>query len=121
VQSGPRRADWTGRRDDSIGAAGIAGHESLPRRPRTGGGTTGPGVLPLTRDPTVPAPNNEAERALCPLKGQQKISGRVRSTAGARNPAVLRTVLDTARKQGWTRLEALRAPPDERIQRLEMS
>ncbi|MCY4007806.1 MAG: transposase, partial [Rhodobacteraceae bacterium] len=57
------------------------------------------GVLRFTRDPTVPATNNEAERALRPLKVQQKISGSFRSTTGARNHAVLRTVLDTARKQ----------------------
>jgi len=76
------------------------------------------GVLRPARDPAVPATHNEAERALRPLKGQQKISGRVRSTAGARNPAVLRTVLDTACKQGWTRLDTLRAPPEELVEQL---
>ncbi len=79
------------------------------------------GVLRFTRDPTVPATNNEAERALRPLKVQQKISGSFRSTTGAQNHAVLRTVLDTARKPGWNLLETLRAPPDELIKRLEMS
>ncbi|MCY4005792.1 MAG: transposase [Rhodobacteraceae bacterium] len=78
-------------------------------------------VLRFTRDPTVPVTNNEAERALRPLKVQQKISGSFRSPEGARNHAVLRTVLDTARKQDWNLLETLQAPPDELIKRLEMS
>ncbi|MCY4006271.1 MAG: DUF6444 domain-containing protein [Rhodobacteraceae bacterium] len=67
------------------------------------------------RGPAVPATNNEAERALRPLKVQQKISGSFRSEAGARNHAALRTVLDTARKQGWNLLETLRTAPDELV------
>ncbi len=132
-----RLADRIGRRTDSIVAAGISMHESRPppptkgrrgRRKRRRGHNlvrrlqdNREGVLRFTRDPTVPATNNEAERALRPLKVQQKISGSFRSTTGAQNHAVLRTVLDTARKQGWNLLETLRAPPDELIQRLEMS
>lgn len=67
-------------------------------------------MLRFPRAPTVPATNNEAERALRLLKVQQKISGSFRSTDDTRNHAVLRTVLDTARRQGWTLLETLRAP-----------
>jgi len=73
------------------------------------------GVLLLTRDPTVPATHTAAERA---LKGQQKISGSVRSEAGARNPAALRTVPDTARKQGQNLLETLQTPPEELVEQL---
>ncbi len=132
-----RLADRIGRRYDSIVAGGLAWHESRPppptkgrrgRRKRRRGHNlvrrlqdNREGVLRFTRDPTVPATNNEAERALRPLKVQQKISGSFRSTTGAQNHAVLRTVLDTARKQGWNLLETLRAPPDELIKRLEMS
>ncbi len=132
-----RLADRIGRRTDSIVAAGISMHESRPppptkgrrgRRKRRRGHNLArrlqdnrEGVLRFTRDPTVPATNNEAERALRPLKVQQKISGSFRSTTGAQNHAVLRTVLDTARKPGWNLLETLRAPPDELIKRLEMS
>ncbi len=76
------------------------------------------GVLRLARDPAVSAPGHEAERARRPLKVRQKISGSFRSEAGARNHAELRTVPDTARKQGWHLLETLRAPPDELVARL---
>ncbi len=132
-----RLADRIGRRTDSSVAAGLAWHEARPpppakgrrgRRKRRRGHNlvlrlqdNREGVLRFTRDPTVPATNNEAERALRPLKVQQKISGSFRSTTGAQNHAVLRTVLDTARKPGWNLLETLRAPPDELIKRLEMS
>ncbi|MCY4195455.1 MAG: transposase [Rhodobacteraceae bacterium] len=79
------------------------------------------GVLRFTRDPTVLPTHNATERALRPLKVQQKISGSFYSATGARNHAVLRTVLDTARKQGGNRLETLRPPPDNLTKRLEMS
>ena len=76
------------------------------------------GVLRFTRDPAVPATNNEAGRALRPLKVRQKISGSFRSAEGARNQAVLRTVLDTARRQGWNLLEMPRAPQDGLMNRI---
>ncbi len=49
---------------------------------------------------------------------QQKISGSFRSAEGARNHAALRTVLDTARKQGRNLLETLRTSPEELVARL---
>ncbi len=125
-----RLADRIGRRTDSIVAGGLAWHESRPPPPTKGRRghnlvrrlrDNREGVLRFTRDSTVPATNNEAERALRPLKVQQKISGSFRSTTGAQNHAVLRTGLDTDRKPGWNLLETLRAPPDELIKRLEMS
>ncbi len=130
-----RLADLIGSRYDSIVAEGIAMHGALPpppgrrgRRKRRRGHSPAlrlrdnrDGVLRFTRDPAVPATNNEAERALRPLKVRQKISGSFRSAEGARNHAVLRTVLDTARKQGWNLLETLRTSPDELVGWLEMS
>ncbi|MCY4005827.1 MAG: transposase [Rhodobacteraceae bacterium] len=114
--------------------AGIATHEARPpppakgrrgRRKRRRGHNLAlrlrdnrDGVLRFTRDPAVPATNNAAERALRPLKVQQKISGSFRSEAGARNHAALRTMLDTARKQGRNLLETLRTPPEERVEQL---
>jgi len=57
-------------------------------------------VLQFTRDPAVPPTNNEAERALWPLKVQQRISGSFRSAEGARNHVVLRTVLEHGPETG---------------------
>ncbi len=71
------------------------------------------GVLMFTRNPAVPATNNQAERDLRMLKAYLKISGCYRSERGARNHAVLRTLIETARKQGWDVLDALRADPEE--------
>ncbi len=124
-----RLRDLIVRRYDRIVAEGLAMHEARPpppakgsrgRRKRRRGHNLAlrlrdnrDGVLRFTRDPAVPATNNEAERALRPLKVQQTISGSFRSEAGARNHAALRTILNTARKQGRNLLETLRAPPDQ--------
>ncbi len=65
----------------------------------------------FTRDPAEPATNDQAERDLRMLKVHQKISGCYRSERGARNHAVLRTLIETARKQGRPVLDALRTEP----------
>ncbi len=117
-----------------IVAEGVAMHEARPpppskgrrgRRKRRRGHSPAlrlresrDGVLRLARDPAVSAPGNEAGRALRPLKVRQRISGSFRSEAGARNRAALRTVPDTARKQGRSLLETLRTSPEELAARL---
>ena len=53
-----------------------------------------------------------AELAVRMEKVQPKISGRFRSRQGAINRTLIRTVLATARKQGWNMLETLRASPE---------
>jgi len=80
-----RLTDLIGRRCDGIVTAGLAPHEARPPPPAT---------------------NTAAERALRPLKVQQKISGSVRSEAGARNHAVLRTPPEELVEQLVTRLPA---------------
>jgi transposase len=45
------------------------------------------------------------------LRLRQKISGGFRSHDGAKDFAVTRSVLSTARKQGWTMLQTLIADP----------
>ena len=63
------------------------------------------GVLLCLHDPLlVPATNNLSERDLRPLKLKQKISGSFRIKGGAQDFAILRSVLETARKQGWNAL-----------------
>lgn len=64
-------------------------------------------VLRFLVDPTVPFTNNLAEREGRMMKLRQKISGGFRSVAGAKDFAVLRTLISIARKQGWQLLNAL--------------
>ena len=66
-------------------------------------------VLRFSRDGSVPPTNNAAEKLVRPVKVQQKISGSFRSRSGAEASAVLRTVVETARMQGWNLLDTLQA------------
>ena len=75
-------------------------------------------VLLFTRDPNVPATNNLAERDIRPLKLKQKISGGFRSAQGSQDFAILRSIIETARKQKWNMLDTLKADPNELIQKL---
>ena len=75
-------------------------------------------VLRCLTDPTVPFTNNLAEQDARMMKVQQKISGGFRSEAGARDFATIRSVLSTARKQGWSLLETLLSEPVRLADRL---
>src|SRR5271165_5596803 len=68
-------------------------------------------VLRFLYDFAVPFTNNEAERDLRMMKVKMKISGGFRTMAGARTFARIRTVISTARKQGWNILQTLTANP----------
>ncbi len=68
-------------------------------------------VLRFLYDFAVPFTNNEAERDLRTMKVKMKISGAFRTMAGARTFACLRSVVSTARKQGWNILQTLTANP----------
>jgi transposase len=72
-------------------------------------------VLHFLSDPTVPFTNNMAERDGRMMKLRQKISGGFRSVDGAEDFAVIRSLLSTARKQGWDILQALASRPDRLI------
>ena len=69
-------------------------------------------VLRFLHEPAVPFTNNLAEQDVRMMKVRQKISGGFRSEQGARDFAILRSVLSSARKQGRNRLEALRQGPE---------
>ena len=52
------------------------------------------------------------------MKVKQKISGSFRIEAGAQTFVILRTVLSTARKQGWNILDSLIQNPNSLAQQL---
>jgi transposase len=55
------------------------------------------------------------------MKLRQKISGGFRSAAGAADFAVIRSLLSTAKKQGWNMLETPAADPKRLIANLRMA
>ena len=77
------------------------------------------GTLRFLSDSEVPFTNNEAERDLRMMKLCQKIFGGFRSEQGARDFATLRSVITTARKQGWNIIDSLMQPPDQIISNLQ--
>lgn len=122
-----------GRRYDKIIAAALAFHEAQPALSRPKPGKRGrkkrrtghnlalrlrehkEGTLRFLADPDVPFTNNEAERDLRMMKLRQKISGGFRSQQGAEDFAILRSLITTARKQGWNIIETLMKTPDQLI------
>ena len=68
-------------------------------------------ILRFTVDLSVPFTNNEAERAVRPVKIQQRTSGGAwRTLQGLIDFAIVRSYLDTATKWGLDKLDALRKP-----------
>ena len=131
VAVSPRLIALFDRRYDAILAAGLAFHEAQPplipaavkarrrgRQPRRVGhnlllrlSTRKPDVLRFLSNPAVPFTNNLAEQDGRMMKLRQKISGGFRCEAGAADFATIRSVLSTARKQGWNLLQTLTADP----------
>ena len=125
------------RRYDAIVAEGLAFHEAQPalaetrprgRPPRRVGhnlllrlSTHRQDVLRFLTDPRVPFTNNLAERDGRMMKLRQKISGGFRSEDGAKDFAVIRSVLSTARKQGWDILATLTGDPDHLVAKRRLS
>jgi transposase len=68
-------------------------------------------VLRFAADFAVPFTNNQAEQDIRMMKVKMKISGGFRTQAGADTFAALRSVISTARKQGWDILQTLSALP----------
>ena len=78
-------------------------------------------VLRFLTDPRVPFSNNLAERDGRMMKLRQKISGGFRSEQGAADFAVIRSLISTARKQGWDLLQTLTAEPAHLIASLRLA
>ena len=131
------------RRWDAIVAEGLAFHEALPplagavkkdggqrrgRKPRRTGHnlllrfqTRKQDALRFLHDPAVPFSNNQGERDARMMKAKQKISGGFRSIGGAEDFATLRSVISTAKKQGWNLIETLTRPAAELAARLRVA
>jgi transposase len=78
-------------------------------------------VLRFLSDPAVPFTNNLAERDARMMKLRQKISGGFRSEEGATDFAIIRSLLSTARKQGWDLLKTLNAAPETLVAKLKLA
>jgi transposase len=113
---------------DAIVLRGLAFHEQQPaleRRPGARGRSAKrPGhnllvrlrdfkteVLRFLFDFAVTFTNNQAEQDIRMMKVKMKISGGFRTQSGAEIFATLRSVLSTARKQGWNLLKTLSNTP----------
>jgi transposase len=71
-------------------------------------------------DPLVPFSDDMAQLDGQMMKLRQKISGGFRSKDGAKGFGVIRSVLSTARKQGWHILQALTGDPVRMIAELRV-
>ena len=108
---------------------GLAFHRALPnpeRRPQSRGRLKRPpgfnllirfktfkdDVLRFLVDFDVPFTNNLAEQDIRMTKVKMKISGAFRTLDGAKHFACLRSIVSTARKQGYDILQTLAATPD---------
>jgi transposase len=125
----PRLTTLIDRRYDTILAEGLAFHDAQPALARYAGDKPHRGrqarrighnllIRPQDRKPDVlrfihnllvPFTNSLAERDLRMMKTKQKISAGFRSDQGAHDFAIIRSVLSTARKQGWNLLHTIAA------------
>ena len=137
----PRLIALFERRYDATLAAGFAFHEAQPtllsaalkahrrgRQPRRVGhnlllrlSTRKQDVLRFLSDPHVPFTNNLAEQDARMMKLRQKISGGFRSEDGATDFAIIRSLLSTARKQGWNMLQTLTEHPTRLLAELRFT
>jgi transposase len=132
----PRFVARIKRRYDAVVRQGLAFHEAQPPLARAKSKTRGRSprrtghnllarldrrredVLRFLEDLSVPFTNNQAEGDVRMMKVKQKISGGFRSQDGAEDFATIRSVISTARKQGWNILQTLMQNPVELIQAL---
>ncbi|MGH7071818.1 MAG: IS66 family transposase [Acetobacteraceae bacterium] len=136
----PRLIDLISRRYDAVVAEGMALHAAQPPlaiKPNQDGSPRGgrpprrighnlllrlrdrkQDVLRFLGNPDVPFTNNQAERDARMMKLRQKISGGFRSDQGACDFAVIRTMIGTAKKNGWDVIQCLLRNPQDLIANL---
>jgi transposase len=130
----PRLIARIERHYDAIVAQGLAYHRDLPalrRAQRRGWKPRRVGhnlllrlhqrrddVLRFLHNPQVPFTNNQAERDARMMKLRQKISSGFRTQHGAETFAIIRSVLSTAKKQGWDLVATLMQGPHILLQAL---
>lgn len=133
----PRLVALFERRYDAVLAEGFAFHDGQPalvrparakrrgRQPRRVGhnlllrlSTRKQDVLRFLSDPAVPFTNNLAERDGRMMKLRQKISGGFRTVDAAAEFGIIRSLLSTAKKQGWDVLNTLAAQPSQLLAQL---
>lgn len=139
VPLSPRLIALIDRSYDAILAQGFALHDAQPalrgggdharrrgRKPRRIGHNLllrlearKPDVLRFLSDPAVPFTNNQAERDGRMMKLRQKISGGFRSNDAANEFGIIRSLLSTAKKQGWDILQTITANPNRLIENLQ--
>jgi transposase len=130
----PRLIARMKRRYDAIVRQGLAFHEAQPPLARAKGKARGRAprrtghnllarldhrkedVLRFLDDPNTPFTNNQAESDVRMMKVKQKISGGFRALQGAEDFATIRSVVSTARKQGWNILQTLAKNPEALMQ-----
>ena len=139
VALSPRFIALIGQCYDAIAMEGFAFHDAQPalvstarkrmgRKPRRVGHnllirllTRKQDVLRFLSDLAVPFTNNLAERDGRMMKLRQKISGGFRAESGAEDFSIIRSLISTARKQGWDILPALTSQPDQLIAELQVA
>jgi len=139
VTLSPRLISLIERCYDAILLEGFAFHDAQPglisnarkrlgRKPRRVGHnllrrlhTRKHDVLRFLSDPDVPFTNNLAERDGRMMKLRQKISGGFRSMDGAGDFSIIRSLISTARKQGWDIPQALAGQPCQLITELRLA
>lgn len=72
-------------------------------------------MLRFLFDVAAPFTNTQVEQDIRMMTVKMKISGGFRTQSGAETCATLRSVLSTARKQGWNLLKTLSMTPDALI------
>jgi len=71
-------------------------------------------------DPEVPFTNNQVENEWRLMKVRQKISGCIRTYQGAKDDAVLRRIVNPAKKQSLELVDTVMSSPDQLLAKFKL-